>query len=52
MELLHGVRVLDVTTVIAAPFAAALMADFGADVIPVERVAKLFYTGCRALQTH
>lgn len=35
--LLGGVRVLDVSTVIAAPFAAGLMADFGADVIKVEQ---------------
>ena len=35
--LLQGLRVLDVSTVIAAPFAAGLMADFGADVIKVEQ---------------
>ena len=39
MGLLSGVCVLDVTTVIAAPFAAGLMADFGADVIKVEQPA-------------
>lgn len=37
MSALKGVRVLDVSTVIAAPFAAGLMADFGADVIKVEQ---------------
>ena len=33
---LEGVRVLDVSTVIAAPLAAMLLADFGAEVIKVE----------------
>jgi len=36
MEALQGVRVLDIATVIAAPFAAGLLADFGAEVIKVE----------------
>lgn len=36
MKLLEGIRVLDISTVIAAPFAAGLMADFGAEVIKVE----------------
>lgn len=35
-QALEGVRVLDIATVIAAPFAAGLMADFGAEVIKVE----------------
>lgn len=36
MEALQGVRVLDIATVIAAPWAAGLMADFGAEVLKVE----------------
>ena len=33
---LLGIKVLDISTVVAAPFAAGLMADFGANVIKVE----------------
>jgi formyl-CoA transferase len=33
---LAGFRVLDVSTMIAAPFSAALLADFGAEVIKIE----------------
>jgi formyl-CoA transferase len=33
---LRGIRVLDIATLFAAPFAAALLADFGAEVIKVE----------------
>jgi formyl-CoA transferase len=36
MSALKGIRALDVSTVIASPFAAGLFADFGAEVIKIE----------------
>ena len=33
---LEGLRVLDIATIIAAPFAATLLADFGAEVLKIE----------------
>ena len=45
---LTGIRVLDVASYIAAPVAATILADFGADVIKIEAPAG---DGCRRLHT-
>lgn len=40
MKSLEGIRVLDISNVIAGPFAASILGEFGADVIKVEMPGK------------
>lgn len=37
---LNGIKIIDISTMIAAPFGATLLADFGADIIKVELPGK------------
>ncbi len=47
---LHGLRVLDISNVIAGPFAAGMLGDFGADVLKVELPGA--GDPCRAIPPH
>lgn len=46
---LEGIKILDVSTMIAAPYGAVLLGDFGAEVIKVEIPEKGIHCGMLAL---
>ncbi|KAJ9448425.1 E-cinnamoyl-CoA:R-phenyllactate CoA transferase [Diplonema papillatum] len=50
-QMLSGIRVVELATVIAGPACAAVMADFGADVVKVERPGGDSWRGDRATKT-
>ena len=49
--ILEGVKVLDFGRYIAGPFCGALLADYGAEVIRIERISAVSYTHLRAHET-
>ena len=53
-ELLQGIRVLELGSLIAGPFAGRLFADFGAEVIKVEtpKVGDPFENGELCMKEH